>query len=111
MTGKVTVLKEYLDYTNAFLKKSVAELPERFDINKHAINLEPGKQLPYGLIYNLGLVELKSLKTYIKTYLTNGFIYPSKFLVKVPILFVQKPNGSFRWTNIHCSWLMSCLTG
>lgn len=42
MAGKFTVLKEYLDYTDVFLKKSATELLKRSDINKHLINLEPG---------------------------------------------------------------------
>ena len=45
------------------------ELSENTGINKHAIKLVEGKQLPYGPIYDLGPVELETLKAYIKPYL------------------------------------------
>ena len=70
-------------------------LPKRTGINEHAIKLEEGKQPPYESIYSLGPVEFETFKTYIKTTLNNGFILPSKSLASAPILFVQKPNGSF----------------
>ena len=40
-------------------------------------------------------MELKTLETYIKTNLGNGFIKASKLLASVLILFVRKLNGSF----------------
>lgn len=57
----VTVLVKYLDYANVFSKKTAVKLPKRLDINEHAINLKPGKQLSYEPIYNLGLMELETL--------------------------------------------------
>lgn len=71
---KVTVPVEYSNYANVFLKEVAMELPKYLDINKYAINLEPGKQPSYGLIYNLNPVKFKTLKSYIKTNLINGFI-------------------------------------
>ena len=49
-------------------------LPERIELNEHVIDLENGKQPPYGPIYSLGPVELETLKTYIKTHLKTWFI-------------------------------------
>ena len=69
-------------------------LPERTELNKHAINLEDGKQPPYGPIYSLGLVELETLKTYIETYLKTGFNWPSKSPVSTPILLDKKLDNS-----------------
>ena len=69
-------------------------LPERIDLNEHAIKLEGDKQPPYGPIYSLGLVKLETLKAYIKTHLKTGFIWPSKSPAGAPILFNKKPNGS-----------------
>ena len=43
-------------------------------MNKHAIELEKDKQSSFGPIYSLVLVELETLKTYIKTNLANNFI-------------------------------------
>ena len=72
------------------------ELPENTGVNEHAIKLEEGKQPPFGPIYNLGPVELETLKTYIEIYLANGFMQPSKSPTGTFILFDQKPDRSFR---------------
>ena len=87
---------KYLDFIDVFSKESVEVLPERTEINKHAIKLKDGKQPPYGPIYSLSPVEFESRKTYIKTNLTNGFIQPSKSFASAPILFICKLNGSLR---------------
>ena len=87
---------EYSDYSNVFSAENAAELPENIEMNEHAIDLEEGKQLPFGPIYSLGPVELETLKTYIKTNLANGFIRPSKSPAGAPILFDRKPDGSLR---------------
>ena len=87
---------EYSDYSNVFSTEHAAELPENTGINEHAIELEEGKQPPFGPIYSLGPVELETLKTYIKTNLANGFIRPSKSPAGAPILFDRKPDGSLR---------------
>ena len=68
------VLAEYSDYNNVFSAKNITKIPENTGINEHIIKLEESKQLLFGLIYSLGLVELKILKTYIKINLVNGFI-------------------------------------
>ena len=66
-------------------------------MNEYAIKLEKGKQPLFGPIYSLGPVELETLKTYIKINLANNFIRLSKSPARVPILFDQKPDGSFRF--------------
>ena len=70
------------------------ELPENTGINEHVIELEEGKQPPFGPIYSLRPVELEILKTYIETNLANGFIRSSKSPAGVLILFDRKLNGS-----------------
>ena len=65
---------KYSDFVDVFSKKLANILPERIRANEHAIELEKGKQPPYEPIYSLGLVELETLKTFIKTKLANGFI-------------------------------------
>ena len=95
LTKKITVPAKYLDFADVFSKKSAEVLPKYTGINKHAIELEDDKQLLYGPIYSLGLVELKTWKTYIENKLANGFIQLLKSSVSAPILFVCKPNSSF----------------
>ena len=71
------------------------KLREHTEINTHTIDLEEGNQPPYGLIYSLRLVELKTLKTYIKSSLVNSFICPSKSPAGALILFDKKLDESF----------------
>ena len=88
---------EYFNYSNIFLAENTAELLEKTKINEHAIKLEESKQPPFKPIYSLGPMEFETLKTYIKTNLANGFIWPSKSPAGVPILFDWKPDESFRF--------------
>ena len=90
------VLAEYSDYNNVFSAENAAELSENTGMNEHAIKLEEGKQPPFGPIYSLGPVKLKTLKTYIETNLANGFIRPSKFPAGAPIFFNRKLDRSLR---------------
>ena len=69
-------------------------MPKQTSINKYIIQLVESKQPSYGPIYSLHLVELKILKTYIKTNLVNGFVRPSNSPIDAFIFFVCKPNGS-----------------
>ena len=87
---------EYSDYSDVFSAEHAAELPENTGMNKHAIELEEGKQPLFNPIYSLRPVELETLKTYIKTNLANGFIRPSKSPAGASILFNKKSNGSLR---------------
>lgn len=95
VTEKVIILAQYSNFTDVFFKKLAAELLECFNINKHSIGLNLGKQLSYKLIYNLDLIKIKILKTYIKTNLINNFIYSFRSLAKPLILFIQTPDSIF----------------
>ena len=63
------VSPKYADYADVFAFDLAMELPENTGINRHAIELEDGKQPLYRPIYSLGPIELETLKTYIETYL------------------------------------------
>ena len=95
LTEEVKIPDKYSDFADVFSEEKALVLPECTDINEHAIKLEDDKQPPYGLIYGLRLVELVTLKIYIKTHLKTGFIRPSKFPANAPILFDKKSDGSF----------------
>ena len=93
---EVKILTKYSDFSNVFLDEKALILPEVTKLNQHAIELQEDQQPPYKSIYSLGPVELKTLKTYIETNLTNGFIWPSKSLTGALILFVGKPDNNLR---------------
>ena len=90
------VPNEYANFADVFSPDLAAELPEHTGINDHTIKLVDDQQPPYGLIYSLGPVELKTLKAYIETNLVNGFIRPSTSPVGTPILFDGKSDGLLR---------------
>lgn len=52
-------------------------------------------QLPFGLIYSLRSVEIKRLKTYIKSNVANSFIKYSKFSIRAYIFLKKKPHKTF----------------
>ena len=90
------VLSKYSDYADVFLFDFAIELSENTGMNEYAIELEEGKQPPYGSIYSLEPMELETLKTYIKIHLKTGFIQPSKSPAGARIFFDWKQNE-----NIH----------
>ena len=96
LAQEVRIPDEYSDFADVFSEEKALVLPERTELNEYAIDLEDGKQPPYGPIYSLGPVKLEILKTYIKTHLKTGFIRPSKSPAGAPILFDKKSDGSLR---------------
>ena len=106
--ARTKVPSKYVDYADVFSFNLAMKLPKNTNINKHGIELQDGKQPFYGPIYSLRPVELKTLKTYIKTYLKTGFIQTSKSLAGAPILFNKKPNGSL-WLYVDY-WDLNNLT-
>ena len=111
---------KYSNYSNVFLVKYTAKLLENTKINKHVIKLEKDKQPLFDPIYSQKLIELETLKIYIKTNLINNFIQSFKSPVKASILFDRKSDKSFcfLWiirilttslskTNIYYFWLIS----
>ena len=63
LTKEVTMPKEYSDFTDVFSEKLANVFLEQTGANEHAIELEVGKQLPYGLIYSLGPIEFKTSRS------------------------------------------------
>ncbi len=90
------VFCKYADFVDVLSPKLAIEFFKYTRINNHAIELVDDWQSSYGFIYSLGLVELETLKAYIKNNLANQFIRPFKFPTKASILFDKKPNGSLK---------------
>jgi len=83
---------KYSEFVEVFGKTKADTLPRHRCID-HAIDLEPGCKIPYGRIYNLSEVEVKTLKAYIDTNLANGFIQRQSSVAAAPILFAKKKDG------------------
>jgi len=86
---------QYQNCVEVFSKVTAETLP-RHRPSDHAIDLEPGYKLPYGLIYNLSEFELKMLKAYIETNRASGFIQRSSSPAAAPILFAKMKDGGLR---------------
>ena len=67
---KYSLLKDYEDYADVFLKKKIAKSSKLID-TKHLINLILRKNLSYGPIYNLSTRELKVLREYLNSALNK----------------------------------------
>ena len=91
-----SIFKKYSDFADIFYPKLALELLKHTGINDYAFKLVDDWQPSYGPIYSLKLVELETLKTYIKTNLANSFIRLSKSLAGAPIFFDKKPDRSLQ---------------
>lgn len=80
-----------MDFINVFSKDLTVKVAKQIKINYYATKLVNGQQHFYNLIYSLKSVELKTLKTYIKTYLANDFIRLSKPFAKALFLLSKSP--------------------
>jgi hypothetical protein len=82
-------------FVEVFSKAKAETLPQHRSTD-HAIDLEPGYNLPYGQIYNLSEFELRTLKAYISANLANGFVQRSSWPAAPPILFAKMKDGGLR---------------
>lgn len=71
------------------------ELVKNTGIINHLVNLVNNKDSLYGQICKLELVELETLKIYVKKKQAESFIKPFKSFANAQIPFVHKNYGSF----------------
>jgi hypothetical protein len=83
------------NYPDVFLAQNAEKLAPHRDIDL-AIELQPGKEPPYGPIYPLSPRELVALKEWLEENLRKGFIRESKSPAGAPILFTPKKDGGLR---------------
>ena len=82
--------KEYYDFANVFSKQKAQELSDHCPYNMK-IKLEEGMIPPSpGHLYSLSALEQQTLQTFIQDNLNFGFICPSKFSHRAPVLFTKK---------------------
>ena len=89
------VPRVYHEYLDVFSEAQANTLPphRKYDLE---IPLTPGATLPWGPIYSMSGVELATMKEYVRKYLANGFIRPSKSPAAAPVMFVKRPDGKLR---------------
>ena len=93
--SEVYIPKKYQEYADVFDKVKASVLPKHRPYDC-PIDLQPGKEPPWGPIYNLSPTELEVLRAYIDENLASGFIRHSKSPAGAPIFFVKKKDGSLR---------------
>jgi hypothetical protein len=87
--------EKYQDFANVFNKTNVDKLSEH-DSQNHAIETIENKSLLFESIYNLSIIELKTLREYLDEHLKKKFITSSHSSTRVSILFVKKSSESLR---------------
>jgi hypothetical protein len=95
-TTVTSIPVEYAEFADVFEPKNAQKLPPHRPGIDHEIPLVPDAKPVFGSIYNMSESELKFLKDYIDNMVAKGFIRPSKSPFGSPVLFVKKPDGSFR---------------
>jgi hypothetical protein len=83
------------NYPDVFLAQNAEKLALYCDIDL-AIELQPGKEPPYGPIYLLSPRELETLKEWLEENLKKGFIRESKSPAGAPILFTPKKDSGLQ---------------
>src|SRR5258708_162764 len=87
------ILEQYKDFADVFLEEAFAHLPPHKAWD-HAIDLHHDAKLPRGRMFPLSLAEQKELDEFLRENLANGCICPSKSLIRAPVFFVKKKEGS-----------------
>ena len=93
--GSSSLPAAYEDYRDVFDADEAAKLPTQTHTT-HAIDLEEGAKVPYGPIYHLSELELRTLRDYLAENERRGWIRKSKSPAGAPILFVPKKDGTLR---------------
>lgn len=85
----------YSDFEDVFSEAEAGKLPANTRIS-HSIEIEEGKEIPFGPIYALSANELRVLREYLESSMAKGWIQKSKSPAGAPILFTPKKDGSLR---------------
>ena len=81
---------EYHNFLDVFSKSKADKLPDHNPQYDHHIELEEGKQPPYGPIYNLSEVESAALQDFLKENLVQNFIQPLQSTCGTPVLLSRR---------------------
>jgi hypothetical protein len=88
------ISSEYLEFSDVFFENEIRQL-SKHESHDHAIKTKENSSIS-DLIYNLSLIELKILKSYIENNLIKDFIIFNVFFLSVLILFIKKKDDELR---------------
>src|SRR5258708_6046697 len=91
--SRSTILECYKDFTDVFSEGAFTHLPPHKAWD-HAIELHPNAKPPRGRTFPLSPAEQKELDEFLRENLANRCICPSKSLIRAPVFFVKKKEGS-----------------
>ena len=84
-----------MGFEDIFFNEMAGVLPA-FKQRDHAIEIEEGKESPYGPLYNLSQTELSKLRRYLENSLQKDWIRRSTSSVEALILFISKKDNELR---------------
>src|SRR5258705_6473334 len=91
--SRSTIPECYKDFTGIFSEEASTHLPPH-KVWDHAIELHPDAKLPRGRTFPLSPAEQKELDEFLRENLANRCICPSKSLIRAPVFFIKKKEGS-----------------
>lgn len=92
---QVTLPPQLSEFADVADSNAADALPKHHG-GEHSIEIEHGKEAPYGPLYNLSPKELEVLRDYIVTAKENKWIRESISPAGAPVLFVPKKDGTLR---------------
>ena len=87
------VQKLLTEFDDVFAELQLAHFREN---TPECIPLKPGSQAPNRAPFRLSMAERAEVEKQVKSLLEKGFVVPSTSPYGAPVLFVPKPDGSFR---------------
>src|SRR5258708_10680401 len=105
--SRSAIPEQYKDFADVFLEEAFAHLPpcKAWD---HAIDLHHNAKLPRGRTFPLSLAEQNELDEFLRKNLANRRICLPKPLIRAPVFFVKKKEGSL--CLVHDYWKLNEIT-
>ncbi|OQN95116.1 hypothetical protein B0A48_18806, partial [Cryoendolithus antarcticus] len=88
--------EEYRKWQRLFQEEEGADALPTHQPWDHRIDLQPGKEPPWGPLYQQSGKELQSMDEWLKKMEGKGWIRKSRSPAGAPTMFVPKPNGKLR---------------
>ncbi|CAA77891.1 Reverse Transcriptase, partial [Cladosporium fulvum T-1 virus] len=94
--SELSIPKEYRKWSRLFEEERGKDALPKHQPWDHKINIQPGKEPPWGPLYQMSEKELQTLREWLKEKLAKGWIRRSTSSAGTPCMFVPKANGKLR---------------